>query len=115
MNAGINWDAEHRRPLLGSQAALERSAESIARSQTVAVETEQIGTQVIAELGEQRETLLRAKRRLSQTDQELDKAKKIMRTMRKRVLTNKFVLILIIILMLAILGATIYLKFFRRK
>ncbi|XP_011175115.1 vesicle transport through interaction with t-SNAREs homolog 1B [Solenopsis invicta] len=114
MNFGMNWDAEHRRILLDGNAALERSAQSVARSQAVAAESEQIGTEVISELGEQRDRLLRAKRRLSQTDEELNKTRKILNVMQLKVLTNKIVLILIILLELAILGIIIYLKFFHK-
>lgn len=114
MNSVTDWEAEHRRTLLASRATLERSAGSVARSQQVAADTEQIGTEVVTELGTQRETLLRAKRRLSQTDQELTKTQKIIRTMTKRVLTNKFILIIIIVLEIGILAATVYLKFFKK-
>lgn len=112
MNFGVDWESEHRRVLLDGNAALERSAQSVARSQAVAAESEQIGTEVISELGEQRERLLRAKRRLSQTDEELNKTRKILNVMRLRVLTNKIVLIFIILLEVAILGIIVYLKFF---
>ncbi|EFN70891.1 Vesicle transport through interaction with t-SNAREs-like protein 1B [Camponotus floridanus] len=114
MNFGVDWEAEQRRVLLDSNATLQRSAQSVARSQVIAAENEQIGTEVISELGEQRERLLRAKRRLSQTDEELNKARKILVVMRVKVLTNKIVLILIILLELVILGITIYLKFFHK-
>ncbi|XP_033332800.1 vesicle transport through interaction with t-SNAREs 1b [Megalopta genalis] len=112
MNFGVNWEEEHRRTLLISNAALESSTQSIARSQAVAVESENIATEVISELSEQRERLLRAKRRLSETDEELNKTKRILNIMRRRVLMNKFVLILIILLEITILGITVYLKFF---
>ncbi|XP_015519438.1 vesicle transport through interaction with t-SNAREs homolog 1B [Neodiprion pinetum] len=114
MNSATDWEAQHRQTLLESRATLERSASSVARSQRIAAETEQVGTEVVAELGEQRETLLRAKRRLSQTDQELTKTQKVLRTMTRRVLTNKFILVLIIILEVGILAAVVYLKFFRK-
>ncbi|XP_044574520.1 vesicle transport through interaction with t-SNAREs homolog 1B [Cotesia glomerata] len=115
MNYGIDWEAEQRQTLLGTRATLDRAAQSVARSQTVAAETEQIGQEVIAELGVQRETLIRTRRRLSETDQELAASRKIMRLIGRRVLTNKIVLILIIISEAAILGLTIYLKFFSKK
>ncbi|XP_024870040.1 vesicle transport through interaction with t-SNAREs homolog 1B-like [Temnothorax curvispinosus] len=114
MNFGVDWETEHRRILLDGNAALERSAQSVARSQAVAAESEQIGTEVISELGEQRDRLLRAKRRLSQTDEELNKTRKILNVMRLKVLTNKIVLILIILLELVILGIIVYLKFFHK-
>lgn len=114
MNFGVDWEAEHRRVLLGGNAALARSAQSVARSQAIAAQNEQIGTEVISELGEQRERLLRAKRRLSQTDEELNRTRKILTAMRIKVLTNKAVLIMIILLELIILGITVYLKFFHK-
>lgn len=110
----VDWESEHRRVLLDSNATLARSAQSVARSQVIAAESEQIGTEVISELGGQRERLLSAKRRLSQTDEELDKTRKILNIMRRKVLANKFVLIFIILLELVILGITVYLKFFHK-
>lgn len=113
MNFGVDWEAEHRQTLIASNAVLERSAQSVARSTAVATESEQIGTEVISALDGQRERLLRAKRRLSQTDEELDRTRRILFTMKRRVLTNKFVLILIILLELVIIGIIVYLRFFR--
>ncbi|XP_029172763.1 vesicle transport through interaction with t-SNAREs homolog 1B-like [Nylanderia fulva] len=115
MNFGtVDWEAEHRRVLLDGNAALARSSQSVARSQAIAAENEQIGTEVVSELGEQRDRLLRAKHRLSQTDEELNKARKILLVMRVKVLTNKIVLVLIILLELVILGIIVYLKFFHK-
>lgn len=103
--------SEQRRVLVDSRAALERTNQSVSKSHAIAIETEQIGTEVISELGGQRETLLRAKSRLTETDQELARSKKIMNLMKRRILTNKFVLILIIIFEFAILGCLVYIKF----
>lgn len=114
MNFGVNWDEEHRRTLLEGNSILERTTQSVVRSQAAAAESEQIGTEVISELSQQRERLLRAKRRLSQTDDELDKARRVLNIMRRRVLMNKFVLVLIILLEVAILGIIVYLKFFHK-
>ncbi|XP_034943102.1 vesicle transport through interaction with t-SNAREs homolog 1A [Chelonus insularis] len=115
MNYGIDWDAEQRQTLLDTRATLQRTSESVLRSQTVAVETEQIGQEVITELGVQRESLLRTKRRLSETDQELAISRKMMRLITRGVLTNKIVLILIIIMEICILSLTIYLRFIHKK
>ncbi|XP_014210282.1 vesicle transport through interaction with t-SNAREs homolog 1B [Copidosoma floridanum] len=104
-------DDAQRRVLFDSRAAIQRSNQSVIKSHAVAIETEQIGTEVISELGSQRETLLQAKSRLTDTDQELDRSRKIMNAMRKRILTNKFILILIIICEVSILGCLIYIKF----
>ncbi|KOX71740.1 Connector enhancer of kinase suppressor of ras 3 [Melipona quadrifasciata] len=114
MNFGVNLEEEHRRTLLEGTAALERSSQSIIRSQAIAIESEQIGTEVISELSEQRERLLRADGRLSQTDEELNKTRRILNVMRRRILMNKFILIIIILLEIVIDGADWKLERLRR-
>ncbi|KAF4518893.1 hypothetical protein B566_EDAN015285 [Ephemera danica] len=110
-----DYDEEaNRRRVLEGRAVLERTSESLARSHQVALETEHIGTEVITELGEQRESLLRTQRRLEDTDEELTQAQRVLRKMYRNVLANKFLLVLIILLELAILGGSIYHKFIQR-
>lgn len=108
-----DWDGRNRQLVLDGRAVLERTGESIARSTQVAIETENIGTEVISELNDQRETLLRAKNRLTNTDEQLDRTRSILRKMKNNVLYNKLILIMIIILEAAILGTVSYLKFFK--
>lgn len=107
-------DSRNRQLILEGRAVLERTGESIARSTQIAVETENIGTEVISELSDQRETLLRAKNRLTNTDEQLDNVKHILRRMKRNVLYNKLILILIIILEAGILGIVSYMKFFKK-
>ena len=107
-------EAEQQRVLIESRSAIERANQSVVKSQAIAIETEQIGAEVISELGEQRETLLRAKNRLVHTNEELNKAKRIIRTMKRKVLTNKIVLILIILLEITILGLVVFIKYIKK-
>ena len=95
-------------------AVLERTSASIARSTAIAVETEQVGTGVLGELGTQRETLNRTRSRLIDTDGELSRSKRIIRSISHNVLYNKILLIIIILLECGILGAVIYWKFFMK-
>ncbi|XP_063254837.1 vesicle transport through interaction with t-SNAREs homolog 1B [Prinia subflava] len=101
--------------LLQGTDSLNRASESIERSHRIAAETDQIGTDIIEELGEQREQLERTKGRLVNTSENLSKSRKILRSMSRRITTNKLLLSIIIILELAILGSVVYLKFFRKK
>lgn len=110
----VDYEERNRQLVLDGRAVLERTGESIARSTQIAIETENIGTEVISELGEQRETLLRTKSRLTNADEQLDSAKSVLRRMRRNVLYNKLILILIIVLEAAILGTVSYLKFFKK-
>uniref|UniRef100_A0A668W4G1 t-SNARE coiled-coil homology domain-containing protein n=1 Tax=Oreochromis aureus TaxID=47969 RepID=A0A668W4G1_OREAU len=100
--------------LLEGTDALNNASQSIERSQRIAAETEQIGTDIIEELGEQREQLDRTRNRLANTGENLSRSRKILRAMSRRLVTNKLLLGIIILMELAILGAVIYLKFFRK-
>ncbi|XP_030806477.1 vesicle transport through interaction with t-SNAREs homolog 1B [Camarhynchus parvulus] len=101
--------------LLQGTDSLNRASESIERSHRIAAETDQIGTDIIEELGEQREQLERTKSRLVNTSENLSKSRKVLRSMSRRITTNKLLLSIIIILELAILGGVVYYKFFRKK
>uniref|UniRef100_A0A3P8SDN5 Vesicle transport through interaction with t-SNAREs 1B n=1 Tax=Amphiprion percula TaxID=161767 RepID=A0A3P8SDN5_AMPPE len=101
--------------LLQGTDALNNASQSIERSQRIAAETEQIGTDIIEELGEQREQLDRTRNRLVNTGENLSRSRKILRAMSRRLVTNKLLLAVIILMELAILGAVVYLKFFRGR
>ncbi|KAM7376289.1 hypothetical protein PAMP_006032 [Pampus punctatissimus] len=101
--------------LLQGTESLNNASQSIERSQRIAAETEHIGTDIIEELGEQREQLDRTRNRLVNTGENLSRSRKILRAMSRRLMTNKLLLGVIILMELAILGAVIYLKFFRGK
>lgn len=100
--------------LLQGTDSLNNASVSIERSQRIAAETDQIGTDIIEELGEQREQLDRTRNRLVNTGENLSRSRKILRAMSRRLMTNKLLLGIIIIMELAILGAVVYLKFFRK-
>ncbi|XP_037550440.1 vesicle transport through interaction with t-SNAREs homolog 1B [Nematolebias whitei] len=100
--------------LLEGTEHLNNATQSIERSQRIAVETEQIGTNIIDELGEQREQLDRTRDRLVNTGENLSRSRKVLRAMSRRLMTNKLLLAIIILMELAILGAVIYLKFFKK-
>lgn len=109
-----SFDTAIRKQVEQGTAVLERTSASIARSTAIAVETEQVGTEVLGELGTQRETLTRTRDRLVDTDGELSRTKRIIRSISHNVLYNKILLIIIILLECAILGAVIYWKFFMK-
>ncbi|KAK2826641.1 hypothetical protein Q5P01_020855 [Channa striata] len=100
--------------LLQGTESLNNASQSIERSQRIAAETDQIGTDIIEELGEQREQLDRTRNRLVNTGENLSRSRKVLRAMSRRLMTNKLLLAVIILMELAILGAVIYLKFFRK-
>uniref|UniRef100_A0A8C6L0G8 Vesicle transport through interaction with t-SNAREs 1B n=1 Tax=Nothobranchius furzeri TaxID=105023 RepID=A0A8C6L0G8_NOTFU len=99
--------------LLQGTEYLNSASQSIEQSHRLAAESERIGTDIIEELGEQREQLDRARDRLVNTGENLSKSRKILRSISRKLMTNKLLLAVIILMESAILGAVIYLKFFR--
>lgn len=100
--------------LLQGHESLNRTTDSIARTHRIAAETDGIGHNIVEELGGQREQLERTKDRLINTGENLSKSRKILRSMSRKIVTNKLLLSIIIILELAILGGVVYFKFFRK-
>ncbi|CAH2327757.1 vesicle transport through interaction with t-SNAREs homolog 1B [Pelobates cultripes] len=101
--------------LIQGTQSLIRTSDSIARSHHLAAETDAIGTDIIEELGQQREQLDRTKGRLVNTNENLSRSQKILRSMSRKIVTNKLLMSIIIILELAILGGLVYYKFFSKR
>ncbi|XP_062378128.1 vesicle transport through interaction with t-SNAREs homolog 1B [Sardina pilchardus] len=101
--------------LIQGTTSLNNATASIERSQRIAAETDQVGNDIIEELGEQRDQLDRTRDRLVHTGENLSRSRKILRSMSRRLVTNKLLLSVIIVMELGILGAVVYLKFFRKK
>ncbi|CAG5866792.1 unnamed protein product [Menidia menidia] len=95
--------------LLQGTESLNSATQSIERSQRIAAETEHIGSDIIEELGEQREQLDRTRNRVSP-----ESGLRLSTEVDLKLVTNKLLLAVIIIMELAILGAVVYLKFFRK-
>ncbi|XP_017084464.2 vesicle transport through interaction with t-SNAREs homolog 1B [Drosophila eugracilis] len=109
--SGSDSDRRQEQLTASTYDVLQRTTESIQRSNQIAIETENMGAEVLGELGEQRESLLRTTRRLEDADQDLSKSRVIIRKLGREVLYNKIILILIIILEVGILAGLLVLKF----
>lgn len=113
-NEHMNQLQSQRALLLQGTESLNRATQSIERSHKIATETDQIGSDIIEELGEQRDQLERTKSRLVNTSENLSKSRKILRSMSRKVVTNKLLLCIIILLEVAILAGLVYYKFLRK-
>lgn len=112
--SNYNWDDRNRQTVLEGRQILERTTASLARSNQIAIETESIGTEVMSELSEQRESLLRSQRRLENANDGLRKSNAILRAMQRNVIYNKLILVLIIVLEAIILGGLVFMKFIKK-
>lgn len=106
--------ANNRSRLLQMNETIDRTTETVYRTQQIAAETDQVGIAVVDELGTQREALIRTKERLVDTDVNLSKSRRILRSMYRRVMTNKLILVVIIILELGILAFVVWFRFFKK-
>ncbi|EDQ85137.1 uncharacterized protein MONBRDRAFT_38961 [Monosiga brevicollis MX1] len=98
---------------LGNRQMLDESSARIANTQRLAAESEEIGHQVMVDLNDQRETIIRSGQKVSAVDANLGKANQLLNGMTRRIMTHKIVMMSTILLLIGILGGVVYLKFFK--
>ncbi|XP_025058916.1 vesicle transport through interaction with t-SNAREs homolog 1A isoform X1 [Alligator sinensis] len=97
---------EERAHLLDNTERLERSSRRLEAGYQIAVETEQIGQEMLENLSHDREKIQRARERLRETDANLGKSSRILTGMLRRIIQNRIlIVILAIIIILTILMA----------
>ena len=67
-----------------------------------------MGVGVLDTMTQQRESLIRSKDKVSNTNSLTEKAKGIMRLMQARAITNKALLAFVVLILLALIGVVIY-------
>ncbi|KAL4764068.1 v-SNARE protein VTI1 [Aspergillus foveolatus] len=102
---------EQRQQLLSGTERLERSSARLRESQRVALETEGIGANVLADLHQQRETITHTHGMLGQSESNVDKSIKTLKGMARRMATNRLITIAIITVLILLIFAVIYSKF----
>lgn len=100
--------SDQRKQLLQNNSSLERSSQRLKDSQRTALETEQIGGNILNDLRSQREQIQGSRNTLMTADNYVDKSIKTLKSMSRRLVANKFisyaiigVLIVLIFLVLA--------------
>ncbi|KAJ3431288.1 vesicle transport v-snare 13 [Anaeramoeba flamelloides] len=104
-----------RQKLLASHQRVKNSEDSLNRSLRTSAQTEEIGQEILQELHGQRQTLEETKDNLDEIDEEVDRGGKLISVMWRRAITNKLILIIVIIFLLALIGLIVYLSAFRKK
>ncbi|KAJ5637701.1 vesicle transport v-snare protein [Penicillium lividum] len=102
---------EQRQQLLSGTDRLERSSARLQQSQRTALETEDVGRDVLANLYEQRQTIQHTRDNLQQSEGYVDTSIKTLRGMARRMATNRIITIAIITLLVLLIIAVIYGKF----
>ncbi|XP_062831824.1 vesicle transport through interaction with t-SNAREs homolog 1A isoform X2 [Anolis carolinensis] len=98
-----------RAHLLDNTERLERSSRRLEAGYQIAVETEQIGQDILENLSHDREKIQRARERLRETDANLGKSSRILTGMIRRVIQNR---ILVVILGIIVFLAVVMIVYF---
>ncbi|GAB2297174.1 Vesicle transport v-SNARE 12 [Dionaea muscipula] len=83
--------ADQRERLAFSTERLNQSSERMRESRRTVLETEQLGVSILEDLHQQRETLLHSHKKLLEVDSAIDKSKKILTGMARRMSKNKWI------------------------
>ncbi|KAF2154257.1 V-snare-domain-containing protein [Myriangium duriaei CBS 260.36] len=102
---------EQRQQLLSGTERLERSSGRLRESQRVALETEDIGRNTLADLSRQRETIEHTRGTLLESEGYTDRSNKTLRGMARRMATNKIITVAIITVLVILIIAVIVSKF----
>jgi len=93
-------DVEQRTRLLSSSNILDEGSKRLDNANRIALETEDIGANVLSELSSQKQTILRARDNLDLIEDNISRSRRILLKMSRRIATDKFVLLGIILLLL---------------
>ncbi|KAH0851213.1 hypothetical protein HID58_005714 [Brassica napus] len=96
--------ADQRERLAMSVERLDQSSDRIRESRRTMMETEELGVSILQDLSQQRQTLLHSHSKLHGVDEAIDKSKKVLTAMSRRITRNKWIVTSVIIaLILAII------------
>ncbi|XP_050540874.1 vesicle transport through interaction with t-SNAREs homolog 1B [Daktulosphaira vitifoliae] len=97
-----------------NQQILLRTNDRLNNIKTVALETEEIGSAIVQELGEQRSTLSGARDRLENIDNSRQSSHRYIAAINRHVFHDKLLLYLVIIVEFCSLLGLIYLKYIKK-
>ncbi|XP_003743209.1 vesicle transport through interaction with t-SNAREs homolog 1A-like [Galendromus occidentalis] len=104
-----DFPIDDKAQLLDTTERLERSTRQLRAGRQLAVETEQVGAEILGELGNQREVITRARERMRETSHEVGRSSQLLTSMLRKAFQNRiagqlaigtvvFVLVLVVIL-----------------
>ncbi|KAI9300722.1 t-SNARE [Cunninghamella echinulata] len=103
---------DQRQRLLSGTERLGESSRRLEQSHRIALETESVGANILSTLKGQRETMTRARDTLAEADAHIDTATRTLKTMARRITTNKFITAAIILILVVLIIIVIYSKLF---
>jgi len=102
--------AGQRDRMLAASERLQKTSDRLNTGKQQLAETEELGVSILQDLARQRETIVHARDTLHGADDNIGKARKILSTMSKRILTNKIIMFGISAFLLFAIILIIYVK-----
>jgi len=117
-SAQEDYDTQYgnqRQHLLAGQNKLDSTSDRLLRSHQLSAQNEEIGQNILMDLGRQGQQIRGMNNTLHETDDHVKSARKIMSGIARRLATNKIILTFIILLLMGIIALIICLKWLRKK
>ncbi|XP_072195680.1 vesicle transport through interaction with t-SNAREs homolog 1A isoform X1 [Excalfactoria chinensis] len=103
-----NSSENQRAHLLDNTERLERSSRRLEAGYQIAVETEQIGQEMLENLSHDREKIQRARERLRETDANLGKSSRILTGMLRRIIQNRILIVVLAVFVILTTAVAIF-------
>mmetsp|Transcript_82979 Transcript_82979/g.201272 ORF Transcript_82979/g.201272 Transcript_82979/m.201272 type:complete len:253 (+) Transcript_82979:34-792(+) len=101
-----------RSRLLAANSKMGKASDKLKAACQIAVDTEQVGTDILTDLNTQRQTIQGARNRLSGANTNLDRSRRLLNGMANRARKNKVIMVFIIIVLIILIALIIYLNYF---
>ncbi|XP_038613829.1 vesicle transport through interaction with t-SNAREs homolog 1A isoform X2 [Tachyglossus aculeatus] len=105
-----NSSENQRAHLLDNTERLERSSRRLEAGYQIAVETEQIGQEMLENLNHDREKIQRARDRLRETDANLGRSSRILTGLLRRIIQNRILIVVLAVVVVFTILMAIYLS-----
>ncbi|GMH45462.1 hypothetical protein BSKO_13419 [Bryopsis sp. KO-2023] len=105
--------AAQRDRLLTATERLNKTNDRLQTGRQQLAQTEELGVSILQDLSRQRETIERSRGTLHGADDNIGRARKVLGSMSRRVVTNKIVLTLIAVLLLVVIFLVVYFQFIK--
>ncbi|XP_011301441.1 vesicle transport through interaction with t-SNAREs homolog 1A [Fopius arisanus] len=114
-----NWSSgvteDQRKRLLDTSERIDRTGRTLQNGYRMVLETEEIGTQVLKDLHDQRETIQRSRGRLRETDAELGRGSRLLSGMIFRSIQQRLILAVVVVILIIVGCIVIYYSFTSRS
>ncbi|ORX44426.1 V-snare-domain-containing protein [Hesseltinella vesiculosa] len=104
--------SDQRQRLLSGTDRLGESSRRLEESHRLALETEGVGASILSTLKGQRETMTKARDTLVEADVQIERASRTLKTMARRIATNKYITGAIILLLAGLIVLVVFSKLF---